>query len=178
MKNIPKAVALHFLENEKDHEIFKDALLTTIETNAPNDARALMVATQFSREKCTAFYHYYCEEKKARIEIRASIKNKLLWNHKSALTKQTLSTTVALAMSRVNIHVLPTQEINLMTNELVRFNSLVNQIAKWVNTYKSDIDAIAVLTQLDELSVRFEDLTESLHKIATSNKSGNVYDNH
>ncbi|OBT13184.1 hypothetical protein A9264_14560 [Vibrio sp. UCD-FRSSP16_10] len=162
MSTTPRAVALSLLKNESDHEIFSAALHSLIISSKAVTKSALKESTQFEDAKFDAFCQYYLNDKKARIELRTSIENKMLWQHKSDLTTRSLSQTVESAMTRVNIHVMPTTELNAIAQELVRFNSLVNQLAKWCNTYKSAADAIAVLTQLDALSTEFSTLQTSL----------------
>ncbi|MGF1758238.1 hypothetical protein L4D76_09890 [Photobacterium sagamiensis] len=105
-------------------------------------------------------YPYFAERKTQRIELRCSVVEKMQWQQKAQQADMTVSRLASQSLNNVTVSIPPTQQlrgaINRVVVERVSFNTLINQLAKWVNTYKSSADELFVVTQLKHLCEQFD----------------------
>ena len=89
------------------------------------------------------------EKRDTNITIRISQAEKLAWQEKAARSGITLSNLLRQAMSKTRTWtVADSSLIKEQTRQISRLGNNLNQIAKWVNTYKSTAEAIEIIQGL------------------------------
>ena len=65
------------------------------------------------------------------------------------------------SLDQLTLHIPPTEQLkqtfDRVVVERVRFNSLVNQIARWCNTYPSAVQRMDIEMMLGALTLKFEE---------------------
>jgi len=83
------------------------------------------------------------------IAVRLTDSEKLDWDLKAHAAGLSISELVRQAMSRVRIHHIGDRSIKIeRTRQIAKIGSNLNQIARWVNRYKTTADTVEVVTHL------------------------------
>lgn len=89
------------------------------------------------------------EKLNSSIKIRLSKEEKFLWQEKAVRAGVPLSTLIREAMSRTRTWTAGDRSsLQEQTRQISRIGNNLNQIAKWVNTYKSTAEAIEIIEAL------------------------------
>ena len=83
------------------------------------------------------------------IAVRLTDEEKLDWDLKAHAAGLSISELVRQAMSRVRIHHIGDRSIQIeRTRQIAKIGNNLNQIARWVNRYKTSADTVEVVTHL------------------------------
>lgn len=136
------------------------AIKTIIQDNDKITAKEIVRRTDLEYNDVKLILPVFTEDKTSRIELRCTRADKLRWEYKAEQADSTISKLISIALDKLTVYVPRTQqlraEINLLVVERIRFNVLVNQLAKWCNTYCSNVDQFEVLAMLNELQGQFD----------------------
>ena len=176
-KNSKQANLLQSLLNQPDDIASLElALMTLISTDDPLTIDSVATTSGLPREGVRLLLPCYTQRKSERIELRCSWTEKKRWEHKAKLSNKTVSQLAAHSLNRLTLHIPPIEqlrkEIDLVVRERVRFNGLVNQIAKWCNTERSAIRQVEILAALDELLDQFEFHDQQVMRILQHDNGG------
>lgn len=83
------------------------------------------------------------------ISIRLTAEEKLDWDLKAHSAGLSISQLVRQAMNRVRISHIGDRALQIeRTRQIAKIGNNLNQIARWVNTYKTTTDTVEVVTHL------------------------------
>ena len=83
------------------------------------------------------------------IAVRLTDEEKLDWDLKAHAAGLSISELVRQAMSRVRIHHVGDRAVQIeRTRQIAKIGNNLNQIARWVNRYKTSADTVEVVTHL------------------------------
>ncbi len=83
------------------------------------------------------------------ITVRLTNEEKLDWDLKAHAAGLSISELVRQAMNRVKIHHVGARALqNERTRQIAKIGNNLNQIARWVNRYKTTTDTLEVVTHL------------------------------
>lgn len=83
------------------------------------------------------------------IAVRLTDEEKLDWDLKAHAAGLSISELVRQAMSRVRIHHVGDRMMQIeRTRQIAKIGNNLNQIARWVNRYKTTADTVEVVTHL------------------------------
>ena len=89
------------------------------------------------------------QKRDTNLTIRVSPQEKLAWQEKAAYSGIPLSSLIRQAMSKTNTWTIGDRSlIQEQTRQISRIGNNLNQIAKWVNTYKSTAEALEIIEAL------------------------------
>lgn len=151
-----------YLQDQSIRTLFESTVDNMIKFDQPISKRALKKQHKdLTHSAVEALYKYYAEDKRDRVELTCSILEKKLWKHKADKAEISVSKLANRSLNNAHIHVPYTaklqKEIHAVVNERVRFNTLLNQLARWCNTHKSGVEAVQVLAELNHIYKAFEE---------------------
>jgi len=83
------------------------------------------------------------------IAVRLTDEEKLDWDLKAHAAGLSISELVRQAMSRVRIHHIGDRAVQIeRTRQIAKIGNNLNQIARWINRYKTTADTVEVVTHL------------------------------
>lgn len=99
------------------------------------------------------------------IAVRLTDEEKLDWDLKAHAAGLSISELVRQAMSRVRIHQVGDRSIQIeRTRQIAKIGNNLNQIARWVNRYKTTADTVEVVTHLIAIEIALEALSDIKQK--------------
>ncbi|CDU08799.1 hypothetical protein [Vibrio coralliirubri] len=160
-KNKKQQIQHAYLQDQAIKNLFEFEIDKLIKNNRTVSKSALKQSPDLAHSMVESVYPYYATSKNARIELNCSIVDKKTWQHKAKQADTTVSQLAIESLNRVQIKIPFTKklqaELNAVALERVRFNSLLNQLARWCNTHKSGIETVQVLAELNYLQKQFDD---------------------
>ena len=100
------------------------------------------------------------------IAVRLTDEEKLDWDLKAHAAGLSISELVRQAMNRVKIHHVGDRAVQIeRTRQIAKIGNNLNQIARWVNRYKTTADTVEVVTHLVAIEQALLDLRDLKPKL-------------
>lgn len=108
------------LHNKEITSLFEEKIIQLIDTEKRITKKAITELTKLERHDVNLLFDHYCNKKNARVDLRCSFTDKLVWTKKSKKLDENLSNFLSRSINSTNIYIPRVEQLRTKIDELVR----------------------------------------------------------
>ncbi len=146
------------LQNKEIISVFEEKIIHLIDNEKRITKKALAELTKLERYDVNVLFDHYYNKKNARVDLRCSIVDKLLWTKKAKKLNENLSDFLSQSINSTNIYIPRVEQLRTelaeLVQERVKFVKNIELLGNCVLSSKT-IEAAHILAKLDDIQNLF-----------------------